>query len=76
MLPSVFNVKAKMIEKVTIPKKLDDDAAEMMLVGIAFLPISRRDSTVELSELDEDLSFHVQLMATNKLYISIYNKTM
>ena len=53
-------MKAKMIEKVMIPKKLDDAAAEIMLVGIAFLPMSIRDSNVELSELDEDLSFHVQ----------------
>jgi hypothetical protein len=60
MLPSVFNVKATMIEKVMIPKKLDDAAAEMMLVGIAFLPMSRSDSKVELSELDEDLSLHGQ----------------
>lgn len=48
-IPSVFRVNAKMIANVMTPRKLEDAAAETMLVGITALPTFRSDSTIELA---------------------------
>ena len=51
----MFSVKAKMIENVMTPRKLEDDAAEMILVGMTDLPTFSSDSTVELSAVLDEL---------------------